>query len=169
TQDNVHHGSTAQANAQFGASLAAGDFNGDGKAELAIGAPNQAAGSLANAGAVNVLYGGLSGLASTLSQFWTQQAVNNGQPTEANARFGTNISAGATNGDGFAELAIVAPGQTIGSITNLGAVSLMAGTAAGLGGTGNQFYYPGPAPPSKVVGVAKTPTSIQLSWVNNAG
>src|SRR5262249_34664074 len=81
----------------------------------------------------------------------------------------SDVSAGDPNGDGFSDLAVIAPGATIGGITNLGAVNLMPGSSAGLGSTSSQFYYPGPAAPGKLVGVAKSPTSIQLTWVNNAG
>ncbi|MCP5013763.1 MAG: hypothetical protein GY938_00600, partial [Ketobacter sp.] len=41
---------------------AAGDFNGDGFMDLATGVPNEAIGSIAGAGAVNVIYGSASGL-----------------------------------------------------------------------------------------------------------
>jgi hypothetical protein len=44
-------------NDNFGDALAVGDFNGDGADDLAIGVPGEGVGSVANAGAVNVLYG----------------------------------------------------------------------------------------------------------------
>ena len=40
-----------------GNSNAAGDFNGDGSKDLAIGVPNESIGAIAGAGAVNVIYG----------------------------------------------------------------------------------------------------------------
>ena len=40
----------------------AGDFNGDGYSDLAIAVRNEAIGSIARAGAVNVLYGSPGGL-----------------------------------------------------------------------------------------------------------
>ena len=38
------------------------DFNGDGFADLAVGAPGEAVGAVAGAGALNVLYGSANGL-----------------------------------------------------------------------------------------------------------
>src|ERR671912_1857643 len=40
---------------------AAGDFNGDGFADLAVGAPGEDVGAAGDAGAVNVLYGSAGG------------------------------------------------------------------------------------------------------------
>ena len=37
--------------------LAAGDFNNDGRDDLAIGSPGEDIGNLADAGAVSVIYG----------------------------------------------------------------------------------------------------------------
>ena len=55
----------------FGTSLAAGDFNGDGFFDLAVGAPGENIGALVDAGAVTVLFGGPGGITSAGSQtFW---------------------------------------------------------------------------------------------------
>src|SRR2546430_9808773 len=43
--------------AQFGAALAAGDFNADGKKDLAISLPGGSVGGVPGAGAVVVIYG----------------------------------------------------------------------------------------------------------------
>ena len=53
---------------QFGRALASGDFDGDGYADLAVGAPDQGTGT--NAGGVNVLFGSRTGLASADNQLW---------------------------------------------------------------------------------------------------
>src|SRR5512132_2219539 len=46
---------------RFGSALAAGDFNGDGFADLAAGASGEDVGSVHDAGAVSVLYGSAGG------------------------------------------------------------------------------------------------------------
>ncbi len=47
---------------RFGASLTVGDFNRDDFDDLAIGVPGEDIGANINAGAVNILYGSVSGL-----------------------------------------------------------------------------------------------------------
>ena len=46
----------------FGNALAAGDFDNNGFIDLAVGVPGEDIGAIADAGAVNVLYGSASGL-----------------------------------------------------------------------------------------------------------
>ncbi|MEM3916594.1 MAG: FG-GAP repeat protein, partial [Candidatus Nitrosocaldus sp.] len=62
----------------FGSSLAAGDFNNDGRDDLAVGVPVEDIGSIIDAGAVNILYGSSSGLqaSSPDDQFWHQDSPN---------------------------------------------------------------------------------------------
>lgn len=169
TQTSVQDGGTAQANALFGSALGAGDFNGDRKDELAIGVPNQTVSGLANAGIVNVLYGSATGLSAGSSQLWNQGTIKDGSPVQANALFGSALAADDANRTGFDLLAITAPGQTLNSLVNLGAVNLMPGSLNGLTSSGNRFLYPGPAAPTKLVGVGKSGTSIEVRWVNVAG
>jgi len=72
TQDSTDVEDTAEDGDGFGSALAAGDFNGDGRSDLAIGAPFEDVDGTADAGAVNVLYGSSSGLTATGDQFWHQ-------------------------------------------------------------------------------------------------
>jgi hypothetical protein len=50
---------------QFGAALAAGDFNHDGFADLAAGAPFEAVGSAGAAGAFSMVQGSAAGLTTS--------------------------------------------------------------------------------------------------------
>src|SRR5688572_10181676 len=48
------------------------DFNGDGRADLAVGVPAENLGSIFEAGAVNVIYGSASELTAAGNQFLNQ-------------------------------------------------------------------------------------------------
>jgi hypothetical protein len=60
----------------FGADVAAGDFNGDGPADLVAAATYEDVGPLTDAGAAAVLYAdsGGAGLAAAGNQLWTQDS-----------------------------------------------------------------------------------------------
>jgi hypothetical protein len=58
--------------AVWSATAASGDFNGDGLADLAVGSPYEDVGTVADAGAVNILYGSGAGLSAAGNQLWHQ-------------------------------------------------------------------------------------------------
>ncbi len=61
----------ATAFAAFGLSLAAGDYDADGRSELAIGAPYDTIGASKQCGGINVLRGSsTSVITTTNSQWW---------------------------------------------------------------------------------------------------
>ncbi len=110
------------------------DFNGDGYADLAIGIPYEAYGSLAEAGAVQLLYGSGSGLQATSppeSSFLTQASPDVKDAPEADDVFGFAVATGDFNRDGYTDLAVGVPGEVVGSVGS-GAVQIFYGTSAGL-------------------------------------
>ena len=87
----------------FGTSLAAGDFDGDGALDLAIGAPGENNG----AGKVYVAYLNSDGTVKSL--------INITNSNTAADAFGTSLAAGDFDGDGALDLAIGAPGEDNGA------------------------------------------------------
>jgi hypothetical protein len=129
---------------RFGASLAAGDFDGDGKDDLAIGVPWEGLGteSSVGAGAAHVLYGSLSGLTATDSQLWTQDVSGVLDKAEADDRFGWSLAAGDFDGDGKDDLAVSAIQEDLGANLNdqNGGVNVLYGSPGGLSAAGDQFW-----------------------------
>jgi hypothetical protein len=80
---------TAEPGDLFGSALTAGDFNGDGRCDLAIGVLWEDVGSIQDVGAVNVLYGLLgTGLTDVGSQFWHQNSPGIPDACETGDGFG---------------------------------------------------------------------------------
>ncbi|MFI6795855.1 FG-GAP repeat protein [Streptosporangium canum] len=107
----------------FGAALATGDFNADGRDDLAIGVPGEGLTDDQRAmdygdGTVDVVYGSRTGLRTATSQAWSQRSLK-GEPRYFD-RFGAALAAGDLNGDGDDELVVGAPGEN--------AVQVLAGS-----------------------------------------
>jgi hypothetical protein len=121
---------------EFGGAVAAGDFDNDGFADLAAGAPGENVGAVGDAGAVNVLYGSASGLSGAGSQLFTQV----GGAVEAGDLFGLALMSGDFDNDGFADLAAGAPLEDVATAADAGAVSVLYGSASGLATSGGQLF-----------------------------
>jgi hypothetical protein len=141
TQDSTDVNEDSQVDDNFGSSLASGDFNGDGKDDLAIGVPGEGVNSQPSAGGLEVLYGSSSGLSATSprpDQFWTQDSTEVDDIVEQGDNFGSSLSSGDFNGDGKDDLAIGVPNEN-----GAGAVSVLYGSSSGLSATSpraDQFW-----------------------------
>jgi len=154
TQDTPGVLDAAESGDFFGASLAAGDFNNDGFDDLAIGAPSEGYLTIFDAGGVHVLYGPASGLQTLNSQFWTQNSSGIADSVENSDAFGESLASGDFNGDGFDDLAIGAPGETLGILNETGVVHVLYGSNIGLRSTNSQFWH------QNVAGVVGTSASF---------
>ena len=139
-QDTAGLLDTAEAFDHFGGALAAGDFNADGFADLAIGVYGEDIGAIGSAGAVQVLLGSAIGLSSVGNQIWHQDSVGIDDTAEASDFFGSALAVGDFNADGFDDLAIGVHNESVGAVTAAGVVHVLLGSAAGLTATGSQFW-----------------------------
>jgi hypothetical protein len=122
-------------NDHFGSTVACGDFDGDGYADLAIGIPDEGIGRKKRAGAVQVLYGGPTGLTAR-DQVWHQGKPGVPGANEPVDCFGSSLAAGDFNGDGRADLAIGVPYEDVGDLGVAGAVVVLWGSTSGLKSSG---------------------------------
>jgi hypothetical protein len=83
TRDTVGVLGAANMQAQFGTALAAEDFNGDGKTDLAISAPYDSIGAAATCGGLNVLLGSATQIVTGAnSQWWFGAPIGNAQSSQ---------------------------------------------------------------------------------------
>jgi hypothetical protein len=113
TQDTSGVKGARESGDRFGSALAAGDFNGDDHADLAIGVPSEDIknNSENDGGAVNILYGSSNGLSTSNDRLLTRADVL-GKPEE-NDYFGFALIVGDFNKDDLADLAVGVPGVPI--------------------------------------------------------
>ncbi|WP_030610723.1 FG-GAP and VCBS repeat-containing protein [Streptomyces fulvoviolaceus] len=120
----------ATKNDTFGSDLSAGDTNGDGYPDLAVGVREEQVGSVKYAGGVHVLRGGRSGLTGTNSQWFSRATAGvPGDPTEGEI-FGLFVRLRDIDRDGDKDLLV--------SGNSYSPSLLLPGTKSGIGTAGAQ-------------------------------
>jgi hypothetical protein len=115
-------GASVEADDRFGSALAAGNFDGSGADELAVGSPGEASPGLPRSGAVFVVKGG-----STISRWLTFTPSNFFAPSLEGQYFGATLAAGDIDADGEDDLVAGAPGHKHGNDAGAGAVAFFQG------------------------------------------
>ncbi|MZF55264.1 hypothetical protein GTX53_15705 [Streptomyces sp. SID5594] len=114
---------------QFGSSLTAGDADGDGYADLAVGVPGEKVGAKANAGGAYLFRGGKGGLAGSRSAALGKSLPGVAGETTDHDLLGYDLRLRDLNRDGRADLAV--------SVAGDGTVRILPGAKGGVTGAGS--------------------------------
>jgi FG-GAP repeat len=146
TQDTAGVPGAAETNDQFGNAVAFGDFNGDGRADLAVASVGEDIGSAPNAfdsaGMVTVLYARTTTLTTSGAKAFSQSTAGVPGANETGDQFGYWVSAMRHGNSARAELVVGVAGEDVGAFTDCGAVVILRGGASGLTGSGSTAFYP---------------------------
>ncbi|MGQ4719183.1 FG-GAP repeat domain-containing protein [Streptomyces anulatus] len=112
-----------------------GDFDRNGYGDIAVGNPNASGGR----GSVTLWYGVSAGPGSRSLSFSQSTAGITGA-SEADDAFGTSLAAGDADGDGYGDLAVGVPGETVGKKSASGAAYLFRGGSGGLKGSRSAVF-----------------------------
>jgi hypothetical protein len=133
----------AATNDRWGWSLAAGDFNGDGRDDLAVGSYRDDIGGVIGAGSVQVFYGFAGGLSMSSDKVWHRDRAGIKGVAAAGANFGWSLAAGDFDNNGYDDLAIGAHHDTVNTLGAAGSVSVIYGSTGGLTKAGDDLFHRG--------------------------
>ncbi|MEW9518155.1 FG-GAP-like repeat-containing protein [Streptomyces tubercidicus] len=119
-----------------------GDLDGDGHADLGVGAPEGTVSGKSKAGYVGVTYGAKGGVDTKRHSTLTQASAGVPGTPEAKDGFGSTVVRGDVDGDGYADLVVAANNEAIGSTTQAGSVTIVFGSKSGLSRDAIAFHAP---------------------------
>ncbi|GAA3477062.1 FG-GAP-like repeat-containing protein [Streptomyces yanii] len=113
------------------------DFNGDGYSDVVVPVPSATVGGKAKAGYVAVMYGSPTGLKASTKQVFHQDSAGIPGVAEAGDAYGSSVTTGDLDGDGYADLVVGASGEDGGTVTDAGSLAVIWGGVKGLSGSGS--------------------------------
>jgi hypothetical protein len=131
-------GTKFSASGSLGWSVAAGDFNHDGYADVAAGAPDASVRGKALAGKVLVLFGHKHGMTAKGARVFSKATPHVPGAAVSTDRFGLAVAIGDVNDDRRADLLVGVPGGTAAGKPAAGEVYVLHGTKTGLAAVGCQ-------------------------------
>lgn len=144
---------SSEADDYFGWDVAAGDFDNDAYDDLVVATAGEDVGSAVDAGSFTVLPGGAGGVGVAGALLLHGNSPDMAGTAEANDFFGTSVTVGDFDNDTFDDLAVGAYGESLGSIRDAGAFTLVEGSLNGLTAIGSREIH---ADTAGVAGAAET-------------
>jgi hypothetical protein len=131
---------------KFGSAVAAGDINGDGYADIVIGAKGTGYNAVSGSGSVYIVYGGATGKMKDGTAWAATQLISAAKPIDgtngfrldgdfANENTGTAVAVGDVNGDGYKDIVMGAPLAGYNSLAHSGSVFVVFGGPTRKSGT----------------------------------
>lgn len=138
-QDVPRVAGRSEAGDLFGASMAAGDLDGNGRDDLVLGVPGESIKNVITAGAIQLFLSNNDGPNVDRERLWHQDASGVIGVAEDDDRFGAAVAVGDFDSDGLADVAIGVPSEDLGG-TDEGVIQILYSTETGPTAAGDEMF-----------------------------
>ncbi|GIG67086.1 hypothetical protein Pen01_33810 [Phytomonospora endophytica] len=130
------------------------DVDGNDYNDTVVGAPGEDIGDDADTGQIHLLYGAGGSVTAARNTVIHQDTTGVPGSNEDGDRFGHANAQGDFNGDGYGDIAVAAPGENIGTTSDVGEVFVFYGSPTGLKTNGAKGIYPANPKANSLFGTA---------------